>query len=98
MNSVLCTMLPPKNKRKNKGRSKLKAIMSCMMTSPIKNISSDKKKKDKWSGELLKRSSPKKISKNKSLCKTLPPKLSLEGALLALSYSSRGKRPNNSSP
>lgn len=96
MNLVLSIMPPPKKKRKNKALKKLRVIMSCMMIKPMKNISREKKKKDRWLEEPLKLFSPKKVSRNKSLFKISLLKLFLVEELSVLSFSLKEKRPKNS--
>lgn len=95
MNLVSFIMPQPKKKRKNRGRKKSRATTSCMTIKPMKNISREKKKKDRWLEEPLKLFSPKKVSRNKSLFKILLLKLFLVEELSVLSFSLKEKRPNN---
>lgn len=65
MNLVSFIMPQLKKKRKNKDLKKSRAITSCMMIKPMKNISRENKKKDKWLEEPLRLFSQKKVSRNK---------------------------------
>lgn len=87
-----------KKKRKNKDQKKSKVIMSCMMTKPMKSILREKKKKEKWSEEQPRLSSPKKVSKNKSHFKILRLKSFLVEELLVQYFSLKEKKPKNSLP
>ena len=98
MNLVLFIMPQLKKKRKNKGLKKSRAITSCMMIKPMKNISREKKKKDRWLEEPLRLFSPKKVSRNKWLFKISLLKLFLVEELSVLSFSLKEKRPKNSLP
>ena len=75
--------------------NKSKANISCMTIKAMKNIQKEKKKKNKWSEELLKLFFPKKTLRNKSHFKTLPPKSYQEKEPLVLFYLWRGRKRNN---